>query len=129
MIVPAMLLPLAVLAGCGASNTATSAPTNPAAAQPAPDGSSPETVTPEDVPGAARIAYLAGLEEIDPGLIANKDRAINRATNICLDITQGKNESTVVDNARQRLSGGSATIDNAQAARAVALARQHICTA
>ena len=74
------------------------------------------------------MVYLSGLEKINPGLVANEDRAIDRATNICLDISQGKDEATVVNNAQQRLSGGNATIDNAQAAQAVELAKTNVCT-
>lgn len=89
----------------------------------------PTVVDADRVPAAARAAYLAGLRQIDAGLVANEDRAIRRAANICLDIAQGKDEQTVVTNTVKRLSGGNATIDASQAARAVALARQHICTA
>jgi len=79
------------------------------------------------VPAEDREAYLAGLTDIDPGLTVNEDRAISRATNICLDIEQGKAAATIISNTAERLSGGNATIDEAQAAEAVELARAHIC--
>lgn len=90
----------------------------------------PRVPAPTAAPNSdAQAAYLARPEQIDPGLVVNTERAIRRAKNICLDIEQGKNEATVVSNAVQRLSGGNATIDKAQAAQVVELARMHICPA
>lgn len=84
-------------------------------------------ITAADVQPAWRAAYLAGLKKFDPGLVADEDRAITCATNICLDIAQGKDKITVVGNAVSRLSGGTVTIAEAQAAQAVELARTNIC--
>lgn len=75
----------------------------------------------------ARAAYLAALKQIDSGFVVNADRAIRRAENICLDVEQDKDESIVINNAVQRLSGGDASINAAQAAQAVELAKTHIC--
>ncbi|MGH3768610.1 MAG: DUF732 domain-containing protein [Pseudonocardiaceae bacterium] len=100
-------------AGCGSATPAPSRAPAPTAA--------PTT--------DAQTAYLARLEQIDPGLVVNTERAIRRAENICLDIKQGKDEATVVSNTVQRLSGGNATIDKAQAAQVVELAKTHICPA
>ncbi|MGH3692559.1 MAG: DUF732 domain-containing protein [Pseudonocardiaceae bacterium] len=86
---------------------------------------SPPTAAPN---AGAEAVYLAQLERIDLGLVVSTERAIRRAKNICLDIEQGKDEATVVNNAVQRLSGGNATIDKAQAAQVVELARTHICS-
>jgi hypothetical protein len=127
-----LLLPVlataALLTAYGSSEPAPAADAPaPAASAPAPAGSMPETVDADGVPADARAAYLAGLTEIDPGLTVNEERAISRAANICLDISQGKDETTVIGNAVERLSGGNARIDEAQAAQAVELAREHIC--
>lgn len=130
LLIIAALSAAALLTACGSGDTATpaAAPATAASAPaPAPAGSMPETVDADEVPADARAAYLDGLTEIDPGLTVDEDRAINRATNICLDISQGKDEATVITNTVSRLSGGNATIDEAQAAQAVELARTHIC--
>lgn len=111
--------------GSGAPAPAATAPAPPAASS-AP-AASPDILTADDVPADSRAAYLTGLTKIDPGLTVNEDRAIRRATDICVDITQGKDEGTVVSNTVSRLSGGNATINTSQAADAVALARAHIC--
>jgi hypothetical protein len=72
-------------------------------------------------------AYLRGIAAVDPGLTVNHDRALRRGANICDDIAAGKDEPTIIGNARERLSGGNATITDEQAADAVALARLHLC--
>jgi hypothetical protein len=72
-------------------------------------------------------AYLNGIAAVDPGLTVNHDRALRRGANICDDIAAGKDEPTILGNARERLSGGNATITDEQAADAVALARLHLC--
>lgn len=82
----------------------------------------------EDVPPEARAAYLSGLTAIDPNLTSNEDRAIRRATSVCLDIAEGKDEATVINNTRQRISGGNESLDDAKVAEVVDLARQHVCT-
>lgn len=53
-------------------------------------------------PGAAdaQAAYLAGREQIAPGLVVDTERAIGLAENICLDIEHGKDGATVVNKAQ-----------------------------
>lgn len=73
-------------------------------------------------------AYLDALAAIDPGLVASEQRAITRAGYMCTDIAKGgKSEQQLVELTVARLSGGNATIDTAQGARALALMRQWIC--
>ncbi|MDQ3151758.1 MAG: DUF732 domain-containing protein [Actinomycetota bacterium] len=121
-----VLAATAVLTACGSSEP-TPTTTAPAPAAPSVAPGSPGVLTADEVPADARAPYLAGLTEIDPGLTVNEDRAIRRATNICLDIAQGTDEATVIGNTVQRLSGGNATINEAQAAQVVELARRNIC--
>lgn len=93
------------------------------AAPPLPE---PTTAAPAVAP-ADPDAYLREVAAIDPGLTVNRDRALNRADNICSDLAAGKDEATVIRNARERLSGGSASVDDDQAAAVVEQARTHIC--
>lgn len=123
------LLAITLLVGCGSSEpspAASEAPAVPASAA-TPAESGPDILAADEVPAEGRAAYLAGLTSIDSGLTLNEDRAISRATNICLDIDQGKDETTIINNTVERLSGGNATIDEDQAADVVELARTYIC--
>ncbi|MGI9000907.1 MAG: DUF732 domain-containing protein [Pseudonocardia sp.] len=93
-----------------------------------PSATAPSTAPTTKAPITAdQAAYLDGLREINPGLVVNPDRAIRRATNICLDIEEGMTEPEVVRSTVARLSGSNATIDAPQAAQAVELAKRHIC--
>lgn len=77
----------------------------------------------------AAAAYIAGLRAIDPGLVVNTERALRRGRDVCLDLEQGEFAGERL-NARvaARLSGGNATITEAQAAQAIELAKAHICS-
>lgn len=66
-------------------------------------------------------AYLDALREIDPGLVANEARAIRRGMRVCERIIAPPEGSTM---SLERyvvaeLSGGNATIDEAQARQVV----------
>lgn len=69
---------------------------------------------------AQREVYLATLADIDPGLTVNTNRVMRRAYRVCDRIlrpvggTKGLIEYTV-----QELSGGNATIDDAQARQVI----------
>lgn len=86
----------------------------------------PTTTAPAVTP-ADPDAYLREIAAIDPGLTVNHDRALRRAENICQEIADGKDDATVIRNARERLSGGNASVDDDQAAAVVEQARIHIC--
>jgi Protein of unknown function (DUF732) len=110
-----------------ATPTTAVAPTTPApttvptsAAAPPPAAPTP-TGTP-DVP-----AYLAALRVIDPGLVTNEDRAVRRGRDVCLDISQGKPEETVINNARLRFDGGDAAVGPEKARMIVDAVRRHLC--
>jgi hypothetical protein len=75
-----------------------------------------------------RRAYLDSLGAIDPGLIANEDRAIRRAEETCADLLQGWSGDQLADRVVTRLSGGSAQIDRAQAVEAIALMKRWVCS-
>lgn len=76
---------------------------------------------------SGRAAYLEALRAIDPGLVADEDRAIRRAEETCADIKAGHAGDELVQRVVARLSGGNATIDAAQAQRAIDAMRQHVC--
>lgn len=114
---------LTVVAAASLTACAGSTPTDPSA----PDALTPPVLSAEDVPPEARAAYLAGLAEIDPTLTSNEDRAIRRATSICQDIAEGKDEATVINETRERITGGEETFDDARVADVVELAREHVC--
>lgn len=69
--------------------------------------------------GTAEQPYLDALKAIDPGLVVNKDRAVNRSKNVCADIQAGKDDATVIKNAAARFNGGDATVDEAKAKQIV----------
>lgn len=121
------MLTCALLAGCGSSEPTPADVPAATASVTAPAEDRPDILTDVEVSAEDRASYLAGLRDIDPGLTSNEDRAIRRVTNICLDVEQGKDETTIINNTVERLSGGSATINETQAAEVVELARTHIC--
>lgn len=108
-------LVLAALAGCGSPAPEVSAPPR--------DLASTDGLTEE------QKAYIAEVGAIDPGLIVHTERAIRRGENTCEtlsqeDITEERAVSTTVE----RMSGGNATIDEAQAREVIAAAERHLCT-
>ncbi|WP_214317267.1 hypothetical protein [Nonomuraea sediminis] len=70
---------------------------------------------------AQERVYLAKLKAIDPGLVVNTERAIRRAENICGRILDGADggKLTLEQYVVQELSGGNATIDQAQARQVI----------
>ena len=110
------------LTGCGSDTPAASSPTPTASAA---------TTSAAVAPSARAVnseAFLAGLRAIDPGLVANEDRAVRRAKDICLDISQDEfTNQQLAARAAERYSGGTATITPAQGARVVALAKANVC--
>ncbi|GLW32261.1 DUF732 domain-containing protein [Actinoplanes regularis] len=77
---------------------------------------------------AGQQAYLAALSAIDPGLVANEERALSRAKDICADIAGGEFIGAKLnERVAERLSGGDAQITAEQAAKVVALAKANVC--
>ncbi|GGM14179.1 hypothetical protein GCM10012279_35380 [Micromonospora yangpuensis] len=112
------------LLACGGGSSDDQA--EPAAAPPADRTSAPAPSA--STWSTAQRAYLDALAEIDPGLVANEERAIRRAETTCGDIeAEGLSETALTKRVVERLSGGNATIDTAQAKKALALMREHIC--
>lgn len=67
-----------------------------------------------------RAAYLAALAEIDPGLVANEERAVRRGRAVCERILHPSSGGmTLRQYVVEELSGGNATINQAQAAKVV----------
>jgi hypothetical protein len=103
------------LAACGGSD-----PTG--AGQPvAPAAQTTEAVTPK------QQAYLDELEKIDPGLVVKTSRALDRAGYVCDHIDQGDTNKQLVYYTREMLSGGNATINDAQAKKVIKLVKKYIC--
>jgi hypothetical protein len=82
--------------------------------------------TPSASPADGVAGYLTALKAINARLVSDEERAVTRGQNTCLDITQGKPRSTVVNNARQRFSG-AISVDQNMAARIVDAANAHLC--
>lgn len=83
-----------------------SASASPAAGVPTPDA-------------GQRAAYLAALQEIDPGLAANEERAIRRGRAVCDRIIHPRENPSVEEYTVAALSGGTTTIDQAQARQVI----------
>ncbi|MGI5153603.1 DUF732 domain-containing protein [Microbispora sp. CA-102843] len=66
-----------------------------------------------------RAAYLAALERIDPGLVANEDRAIRRASRVCERIHNPAGGMSLERYTVEELSGGNASITTAQARQVI----------
>jgi Protein of unknown function (DUF732) len=98
-------------------------PTSPA---PASDPALTPSVS-APTPPQSQTAFLVGLSQLDSHLVANPDRSLSRARNVCLDIQGGKPESTVVSNARDRFSDDVVALSPEQAAEVVRLARTNVC--
>lgn len=115
MVLPVLAAVLSVAACGGGDDAAVSQPSKSPGA-PAADFSAKEE------------SYLAGLEKIDAGLVANEERAIRRAEETCADIKAGEFKGDALnERVAERLSGGSATIDAKQASQVVALMKANIC--
>lgn len=79
---------------------------------------------PVPTPDAAqRAAYLAALEEIDPGLAVHEERAIRRGRAVCDRILNPEGRGDITRYTVQALSGGDAQIDAAQARQVIKAVR------
>jgi len=119
------------------STAASPAPAQTSAPQPAatskPPAPSPKPTSPKPVaaprtvptPTAAQQqAYLAALAKIDPGLRVKPTRVIGRARNICQRILQPPSGNLTLEQYTVlELSGGNATIDEAQARQVIKAVR------
>lgn len=79
-----------------------------------------ETRMPVPTPDAGqRATYLAALASIDPGLVVHEERAIRRGRAVCDRILNPAERGDLTEYVVAALSGGDATIDQAQADRVV----------
>lgn len=108
------------LAGCGGGDAA-------APASPSPTSSSARPESWERIPEAQREEYIGALERIEPGLVVNEERALRRGVTTCDNLKEGLTENAVAERARQRFTGGNATVDAGQARRIVAAAKRWVC--
>lgn len=80
------------------------------------------TAEPATVPSPdaeQRRVYLKMLEMVEPGLVAKPDRAVSRGRDVCLDIREGKGETTILKNVRERFTGGDVEVSLTEAKRIV----------
>lgn len=112
------VLGLLFLAGCSSSEPTSS-----------PSGDVEEPTSQSSVASTSKVPtpdvgqkadYLAALEAIDSGLVANEDRAIRRGRAICDRILRGSDGGMSLDKYTvEELSGGNATINEAQAKQVI----------
>ncbi|WP_282793703.1 hypothetical protein [Streptomyces sp. CC224B] len=75
-----------------------------------------------------RAALIRALGAVDAGLVANEERAVSRARNVCLDVKQKKDAATVQANAKARFEGGTVpTLSADQTAQIVTAVRSNLC--
>lgn len=111
-----IVLAALAVAGCS-SSTSESAPTTTRT----PVGQVAQKTTQE-------VSYLAGLTEINPGLSVHEERALRRGRRICERLNGGSNGGMSVSKyVVLELSGGNATISEAEAHQAIDLAKATIC--
>lgn len=111
-----------VCAGCGGGGSSNS------------DEAAPASSAPVAVPAVPRPSdqqvntLLASLSQVDVGLAANRDRAVSRSRDICLDIKAGTAPDALSARAVQRFAGGSVpTLTADQGAEIVAAVRSSFC--
>ncbi|MGW6498556.1 hypothetical protein [Nonomuraea angiospora] len=111
--VVAAVLGLLVLSAC-------SSPTPDSQSEPAASSNASQPVSGVPSPDAGQSAkLLAALAEIDPAL--EHERSISRARDTCQTLLSGEDRAKVVDMARQRFDGGSASVSAADAEKIVKL--------
>lgn len=105
-------------------------PSATAAAKPA-DKPSPKPSKPAGIPSpdaAQTEALIRALRSVEPGLVAKEDRVVDRARNVCLDITGGKDAATVQSNTKTRYEGGTVpSLTDDQAADIVTAVKSSFC--
>jgi hypothetical protein len=107
-----------MLAGCGGSSGGEAA-----------SASLPSQASVPDPTAAQRVMLVAALGRIDAGLVADQDRAVRRARDVCADLQAGKPAAAVQQNARARFEGGAVpSLTAAQAAQIVAAVQTSFCT-
>lgn len=75
-----------------------------------------------------RAALTKALRAMDEGLVADEDRAVGRARDVCLDMRDSKDAASVRRNARSRFEGGTvSSLTDGQAADIVAAVRSSFC--
>lgn len=91
----------------------------PAASTPATNSPPAARAVPSPSPAQQR-AYLAAIARIDPGLVADRERALRRAGRICERIVQPPGGTLTLERYTVlELSGGNARIDEAQARQVI----------
>lgn len=120
------LLAAVTLTGCGSAGEE-GAPAEPAptASAPAPEASPAKTSATVPAPSPAQEeAYLAAIARIDAGLVANQERAMRRAGRICERIVRPSDGNLTLEKYTvMELSGGNATINEAQARKVIKAVR------
>ncbi len=77
---------------------------------------------------AQRARLIRALGAVEPGLVANEDRAVRRSRSVCLDVKEKKPAATVQANAKARFEGGTVpTLSTDQAGQIVTAVRSNLC--
>ncbi|MDT0381419.1 DUF732 domain-containing protein [Streptomyces sp. DSM 42041] len=113
------------LTACGADNTPDTKPQPETPAASSPTQPDPGTGIPPEPTGAARDAYLAALEAIDPQLVADADKAIDAGRNQCSSLNGGGTDPA--GTAAARFSMGGNQVSEQQAKAINQALRQTLC--
>ncbi|MFE6305061.1 hypothetical protein [Nocardiopsis sp. NPDC057823] len=75
-------------------------------------------------------AHVEAVRAVEPAFVADEDlidRQAGRTVNTCQDIHDGLEGAELTDRVVQRMSGGTATIDAAQAEQLINAMKEHVC--
>lgn len=103
------------------------APASPTQGAPATGTEPPVTFTasPDDTQTAA---LLAALNTVVPGVADDEERVLTGARDVCLDISQGKDDATLAGNAARRFPAPDGTaVTGEQASQLVQAVRDSFC--
>lgn len=102
------------------------APASPTQGAPAPETESPATVTAS--PDATQTQDLVtALNAIAPGVAGDEKQTVERASEVCLDISQGKDDTSLSSSAGERFSTETIMLTDEQATQIVRAVRDTFC--
>ncbi len=87
-------------------------------------GAAPET---EAALTGQEAQFVAMLGSIAPYTAEDPERSVGRGENVCADLAAGEEVDAVVARTQERFTGGSGSVDEAQARQIVEAAQSTIC--